>query len=136
MSLLETIWYRLHEVPKRSPSKEVTLKHSWKFFSFLRIFIIGQTFPSYERTYCPNLLKYNCASLERVTNFLEKSVFTWNDLVSAVKSSKECTPNYFSQLSSFFRIFIIAQTFTSDECIYGQNWLKWTMSLWKGWPVS
>ena len=116
--------------------KEVTLKHFWKIFSFLRIFIIGQTFRSYEQTYCPNLLKYNCASSKRVTNFSEKSVFTWNDLVSAAKSSKECTPNYFSQMFSFFRIFIIGQTFTSDERTYCQNWLKWTVPLWKGWPIS
>ena len=30
----------------------------------------------------------NCASSERVTDFLEKSVFTWNDLLSAAKNSR------------------------------------------------
>ena len=38
---------------------------------------------------------------DRMTNVLEKSVFTWKDLVLASESSKKCTPNDFWQISSF-----------------------------------
>ena len=49
----------------------------------------------------------NCAPWERVTNFLEKSVFTWKDMVSAAKSSKECTPNHFLTNFQIFEEFLI-----------------------------
>ena len=75
----------------------------------------------------------NCASLDTVANLLEKSVFTWNDLVSAAKSSKEFIPNHFLQIFSFLKIFRIGQTFTSYERRYCPNWLKWTVPLRKGW---
>ena len=45
------------------------------------------------------------SSSGRMNTFLEKSVFTWNDLASAVKRSKECTLNHFWQIFSFFEDF-------------------------------
>ena len=53
----------------------------------------------------PNLLsefsQMNRASSERVTNFSEKSFFTWSNLVVALKCSKWCMPNHFLQIFSF-----------------------------------
>ena len=71
----------------------------------------------------------NSASSEMVTNFLEKSVFSWSDFISAAKSSKEYSPNHFWQIFSFLKIFIIGQTFTFYEPTYCPNWLKWPASL-------
>ena len=45
------------------------------------------------------------ASSVRVTNLLEESLFTWNNLELIVKSSKECTPIHFSQVFGFFEEF-------------------------------
>ena len=66
------------------------------------------TDPSVEST------QMNCASSERVTHFLEKNVFFWNDLMSTTKSSKECTPTLFDKFLVFMRTFSIGQTFTSN----------------------
>ena len=41
------------------------------------------------------LAEINCASSKRVTVTLKESFVTWNDLVLAVKSSKEKTWNHF-----------------------------------------
>ena len=56
-------------------------------------------------TLLSELGQMNYASSERVTNFLEKSAFTWRHLVSAAKCSKECTSNHFWQIFSFLRNF-------------------------------
>ena len=82
------------------------------------------------------LAQINCASSERVTNFFEKTVSTWNDLVSAAKSSKECTPTNFSQILSFLRNFSMGEAFTSYDWPYSPNWLKWTVPPLKGRPIS
>ena len=78
-------------------------------------------------------LKMNCASFERVTNFLEKSFFTRNDLVSAAKGSKHCTPNhFFEKFSVFWAILVQAKLslFMSDATVrIGSNEL---CLLWKG----
>ena len=52
------------------------------------------------------LAQMNCASLERMLDFLEKNVVTWNDLLSAVKSCNECTPNHFWQVFNFLRVIL------------------------------
>ena len=49
----------------------------------------------------------NC---EKVTNFLEKIVFTWNDPISGAKSYKECTQNHFWKIFGFLTNFSIGQT--------------------------
>ena len=47
----------------------------------------------------------------KVSSFLEKTVFTWSDVVSAAKCSKERTPNHFSQIFSFFDSFYYRPNF-------------------------
>ena len=66
----------------------------------MRNFSIGQTFISYDRPFCTDYDQ-------------SESVFTWNDLVSAAKSSKGCTPKYFCQILSFTMNLGVGQTFTS-----------------------
>ena len=52
----------------------------------------------------------NCASSGIVTNVLEESFFSWNDLVLAGKSSKESTPNHFWQIIIIIIIIIVIIT--------------------------
>ena len=67
----------------------------------------------------------NFASSERLTDFLDRKVFIWNDLVSAEKSSTECTPNHFWQIfRAFLRNFSIDQPFTSNYRPFSPNRLK------------
>ena len=47
------------------------------------------------------LIQMNCVSSKRVTTFLEKIFFTWNNLVLGDKSSKEWTSNRFWQIFIF-----------------------------------
>ena len=51
----------------------------------------------------------NYVSSAIVTIFLEKSVFTWNQLIPNVKSSKDCTPNQFWKVSSLWLILLKAK---------------------------
>ena len=100
--------------PAKSSIKS-TLNHFWKIFSFSRNVSTGETFTSYDWiTFEMAQLDY-ASSSERMNTFLEKSVFTWNDLASAVKRSKECFLNHFWQIFSFFGNFRIGQTFTSYD---------------------
>ena len=72
----------------------------------------------------------NSASSERVTNVSEESFFTWNDLVLAAKSSKDCTLNHFWQIFGLLRNFSIVQTFTCfnrhwEDSILGEQSGHW-----------
>ena len=89
----------------------------------------------------PNLLsklvQMDCASSERVTIVSKESFFfTWNHLILAAKSSKDCTPNHFGQIFGFVRNFNIGQTFTSYDRLFYPNWFLLTVPLQKGWPMS
>ena len=75
-------------------------------------------------------------SSERVTSLSNKSVLTWNDVVSAAKSCKESILSYFLTNFQCFELFSIGQTFTSDDQLYWSNCLKWIVTPLKGWPVS
>lgn len=77
-----------------------------------------------------------CASSKRVTNFSEKNVFNWNDLVMAAKSFNECTLNHFWQIFSFLKNFGWEQTVASYHRSFCRNWLKWTVPALKRWQVS
>ena len=71
-------------------------KHFWQLFSFWRNFSIGESFTSYDRHFCPSeVFQMNCTFSGRVSNVLEESFFTWNDLVLASKSPKEFAPSLF-----------------------------------------
>ena len=48
-------WNKLLSVARIS--KKCTPNHFWQIFSFLRNFSIGETFTSYDQTYCLNWLK-------------------------------------------------------------------------------
>ena len=97
----------------KSP-KECTPNHFWQFFSFLRNFSIGQSFT----TPLSELVLMNCASSGRVTNVLEESFFSWNDLVLAGKSSKESTPNHFWQIIIIIIIIIIIVIITTINLFF------------------
>ena len=60
----------------------------------------------------------NYVSSAIVTIFLEKSVFTWNQLIPNVKSSKDCTPNHFWKVSSFMTHFTKSQTLTTNVRLF------------------
>ena len=87
-------------------------------------------------TLLSELVLMKCASSERVTNVLEGSFFTWNDLVMAAKSPRECTPNHFWQIFSFLMNFGIGQTVTFYDRPFCPNWFTWTLPFLKGWPMS
>ena len=78
----------------------------------------------------------NGPSSESVTKFLDKSFFTWNNLVLAAKCSKECAGNKFWKLLNFKRKFSVGQTFACYGRTYCPNWLKWTVPSLIGWPLS
>ena len=82
------------------------------------------------------LVQMDCASSERVTNVSKESFFTWNHLILAARSSKDCTPNHFWQIFGFVRNFNVGQTFTSYDRPFYPNWFIWTVPLQKGWPMS
>ena len=60
------------------------------------------------------------------------SVFTSNDLVLALRSSKVRTPNGFWQIFSFFTYFTIGQTFASTDWLFCPNSI--VLSSLHGWP--
>ena len=76
--------------------------------------------------YWPTLLSesahMNCASSARVTEFLEISVFTWNNQLLAAKTSEECTPEpFFTSFYFFLLSFSIDQMFTSTGRLFRSN---------------
>ena len=83
-------------------------------------------------TLLSELVQMNCTSCERVANIVQRSLFTWNYLALAAKSSKESSPNLFWQNLSVLRNFSIGQTsfFTTHPSFQiGSNEL---CLLWKG----
>ena len=89
------IWNNLLLAAKSS--KDCTPNHFWQIFSFLRNFSVKSNFYFLWSTLLSDFVQMNCASCERVTNIVEESFFTWNELVLAARSSKECTPNFFDK---------------------------------------
>ena len=69
-----------------------------KFYYRQKLYFLWPTLQS-------ELVQMNCVSCKRLSNVLEESFITWNDLVFPAKSSKDCTPTHFWQLSSFFEKF-------------------------------
>ena len=112
---------------------ECTPNHFWRLFSFLRNFSIGESFTSYNGHFRPSkVFQMNCTFFGMVSNVLEESFFTWNDLVLASKSPKEFAPSLFWQILSFLRNFSRGQTFTFYDWPLCSNWFKWTALLVKG----
>ena len=112
---------------------ECTPNHFWRLFSFLRNFSIGESFTSYNGHFRPSkVFQMNCTFFGMVSNVLEESFFTWNDLVLASKSPKELAPSLFWQILSFLRNFSRGQTFTFYDWPLCSNWFKWTALLVKG----
>ena len=113
--------------------KECTVNHFLTNFQCFEQFQYWLNFCFSWLTLLSEFLKMNCASFERVTNFLEKGFFTRNDLVSAAKGSKHCTPNhFFEKFSVFWAILVQAKLslFMSDATVrIGSNEL---CLLWKG----
>ena len=68
-------------------------------------------------------MNFVCSS--EVTESLEVSVFTWNDLVLFAKSCKECTPKH------FFQVFGKPKTSTGRP--FCPNQLIWTVAPLQGW---
>ena len=75
----------------------------------------------------------NCACSAKVTHFLRKSVFSWNDVESSAKYSKKYTANHFWQIFSFMTHFTINQTFTSNGRPFCPNWFIWIAPALPGW---
>ena len=112
---------------------ECTPNHFWRLFSFLRNFSIGESFTSYNGHFRPSkVFQMNCAFFGMVSNVLEESFFTWNDLVLASKSPKEFTPSLFWQILSFLRNLAEVKLLlfmTGPYIRIGSNKLRF---LWKG----
>ena len=89
MSLFVTIWCRLQKV----------LKSGSRFFAH---------FTSTWRSFCLNRLPWTVPPLQRWQIPREQV-----PLLVTLKSFKECTPNYFWQVFSFFTYFTIGQIFIS-----------------------
>ena len=82
-SLLRTIWYW-----RQKCSKESTQNHSWQIFTFFEEPYHRPNFHFQILILLSESIQMNSALTARVPNFSERSVFTWNDLESAAKSSK------------------------------------------------
>ena len=80
-------------------------------FTFFHLVYYRPNFYFYWPTHPSELTQMNCISSAIMIKSLEISVFTWNNLVLSVKSSKECTPNYFRQIFSFFEQFYYRPNF-------------------------